>query len=157
MRGTGLRPAAAPGACCTSTVSNRTAGGTQPRRKRSARPGWLSCNPTDGVRGRNERQRGHADSPRQLIADAFAYLDTLARRCGHERVHLLGISWGGKLVAAMHAEDPHRTRSLTLVTPGLFPVIDVSGSEKLRIGWSMMSNPQRLFRHSTQRSDDVHR
>lgn len=95
--------------------------------------------------GRNERQRGHADSPRQLIADAFACLDTLARRCGHEHVHLLGVSWGGKLVAAMHAEDPHRTRSLTLVTPGLFPVIDVSGSEKLRIGWSMMSNPQRHF------------
>ena len=45
----------------------------------------------------------------------------------------------------MHVHDDTRTRSLVLVAPGLFPVIDVSAAEKFRIGWSMVANPERLF------------
>jgi alpha-beta hydrolase superfamily lysophospholipase len=95
--------------------------------------------------GQNAHSRGHADTAQQLIDDGFACMSTLVERCGHERLHLLGVSWGGKLAAAMHAHDGARTRSLTLVTPGLFPIIDVSASEKFRIGWAMVSNPTRRF------------
>ena len=95
--------------------------------------------------GRNQARRGHAESHTQLIDDAFACLDALSERCGHEQIHILGISWGGKLAAAMHAHDSGRTSSLTLITPGIFPIIDVSASEKFRIGWSMVSNPERHF------------
>ncbi|MCP4593546.1 MAG: alpha/beta hydrolase [bacterium] len=95
--------------------------------------------------GRNASERGHADSPQQLIDDALACLEVIAEHAGQPRVHVLGVSWGGKLAAAMHVHQPARTRSLTLVTPGLFPVVDVSAAEKFRIGWSMVSNPERLF------------
>lgn len=95
--------------------------------------------------GRNHRERGHAEASQQLIDDAFAALDVISDRCGHERIHILGISWGGKLAAAMHVHDSSHTRSLTLITPGIFPIIDVSASEKFRIGWSMVSNPERHF------------
>jgi len=95
--------------------------------------------------GRNSRQRGHAESPRQLIDDAFACMEELGRRTGDPRTHVLGVSWGGKLAAAMHATCPWRIRSLSLITPGLFPVVDVSAVDKLRIGWAMISEPHRLF------------
>lgn len=115
----------------------------------SARAMWAAglavLQPDRRGSGRNQQQRGHAESPQQLIDDALAGLDVISEHCGHERIHVLGVSWGGKLAAAMHAHDPSRTRSLTLVTPGLFPVIDVSASEKFRIGWSMVSNPRRHF------------
>jgi acylglycerol lipase len=107
--------------------------------------GWAVLQPDRRGSGRNQRQRGHAESSRQLLDDAFTCLDVLSDRCASERVHLLGISWGGKLVAAMHAHDSSRARTLILVTPGIFPIIDVSASDKLRIGWSMFSNPLRYF------------
>ena len=95
--------------------------------------------------GSNQQERGHAESSSQLIEDALAALDVLSQRCGHEQIHVLGVSWGGKLAVAVHVYDPSRARSLTLVTPGIFPIIDVSASEKFRIGWSMVSNPERYF------------
>ncbi len=95
--------------------------------------------------GRNHKRRGYAGSSALLIDDAFICLETLSDRCGCEQAHILGISWGGKLAAAMHAKDPSHTRSLTLITPGLFPIIDVSASEKFRIACSMVANPKRSF------------
>lgn len=95
--------------------------------------------------GRNQRDRGHADSSEQLIADAFAGLDVLEARTCHRRHHLLGVSWGGKLAAAMHVTRPERSASLILVTPGLYPKIGVSKSEMFRIGLSMLGAPHRLY------------
>ena len=107
--------------------------------------GWVVLQPDRRGSGRNQSQRGHAESSAQLIEDAFAGLDAVSERCEHDRVHILGVSWGGKLAAAMHAHRADRTRSLTLITPGLFPVIDVSAAEKFRIGWSMVAQPERHF------------
>ena len=94
--------------------------------------------------GRNTQARGHAESALQLLDDAFCCLDVLCERSGFDKCHLLGVSWGGKLVASMHAARPERTASLLLVTPGLFPVIGVSKSEMFRIGISMVGSPERL-------------
>ena len=69
----------------------------------------------------------------------------LARRCGCESNYVLGVSWGGKMAAAMHADDARGIAGLILVTPGLFPIIDVSPAEKFRIGWSMVANPARQY------------
>ena len=95
--------------------------------------------------GRNTVDRGHADSANQLIDDAFACLDVLSERTGFEKCHLIGVSWGGKLAVAMHVAQPERASSLALITPGLFPVVGVSKSEMLRIGFSMAGAPRRLF------------
>lgn len=107
--------------------------------------GFAVLQPDRRGSGRNLRERGHADSHGQLIEDGFLCVSELRRRTGADRVHLIGVSWGGKLVVAMHVTDPTVAASLTLVAPGLFPVVDVSAAEKFRIGWSMLSEPKRHF------------
>ncbi len=95
--------------------------------------------------GRNELDRGYADSAEQLIADARVARDELLRLSRCDACHVVGVSWGGKLAVAAYAADPTRTQSLTLVTPGLFPLIGVSRGEMARIGFAMLYEPQTLF------------
>ena len=95
--------------------------------------------------GRNELDRGYADSAEQLIADARVARDELLRLSRCDACHVVGVSWGGKLAVAAYAADPPRTQSLTLVTPGLFPLIGVSRGEMARIGFAMLYEPQTLF------------
>lgn len=112
---------------------------------------WLAKNgvavlqPDRRGSGHNAKSRGHAESAQQLIDDALICARRLREVAGVSRVHLIGISWGGKLVAAMHATEPELTASLTLVAPGIHPIIDVSAAEKFRIGWSMVSAPEKHF------------
>ena len=95
--------------------------------------------------GRNDKDRGHADSAGQLIDDGFAYARTLRELSGIDRIHIIGVSWGGKLAAAIHATDPAIASSLSLIAPGLYPIVDVSATEKFRIGWSMVADPTKLY------------
>ncbi len=95
--------------------------------------------------GRNDRDRGHADSAEQLVADAHAARDELARRSGMKEHHVVGVSWGGKLAVAAAVVDPTGVRSLSLVTPGLFPLVGVSTSEIAKIGFAMLYDRHRLF------------
>ncbi len=95
--------------------------------------------------GRNTKDRGHAESAEQLIADSGACRDELFRRSGLNQYHLVGVSWGGKLAAAVHSADPVGVQSLTLVTPGLFPKVGVSKPEMARIGFAMLYEPRSLF------------
>jgi len=95
--------------------------------------------------GRNSPDRGHAESAEQLIEDSLAARDELRRRSGFDEYHLVGVSWGGKLAVAAHVHDPSGVRSLSLVTPGLFPKIGVSPSEMAKIGFAMLYQPQQLF------------
>jgi acylglycerol lipase len=95
--------------------------------------------------GRNEEDRGHAESAEQLIADAHAGRDVLLGKSGCREYHVIGVSWGGKLAAAAHVQDSAGVRSLTLVTPGLFPKVGVSRGEMARIGFAMLYEPRRLF------------
>lgn len=107
--------------------------------------GFAVLQPDRRGSGRNLEQRGHADSCEQLISDVWVARDELLRRCPLDTFHMLGVSWGGKLAAAAYAVDHARVASLTLVTPGLFPLIGVSPSEKFRIGIAMVTDPSRLF------------
>ena len=95
--------------------------------------------------GRNSPDRGHAESAEQIIEDSLAARDELRRRSGLEDYHVVGVSWGGKLVVAAYVHDPTGVRSLSLVTPGLFPKIGVSGSEMAKIGFAMLYQPHQLF------------
>ena len=95
--------------------------------------------------GRNQQDRGHADSQEQLIADAHAARDELARRTQLKDHHVVGISWGGKLAVAAYVSDPSHVSSLTLVTPGLFPLVGVSPGEKARIGFAMLYEQRKSF------------
>jgi len=95
--------------------------------------------------GRNWTERGHAESAEQLIGDSHACRDLLLRETSLDHYHLVGVSWGGKLAAAAHVMDSTAVRSLTLVTPGLFPKIGVSRPEMARIGFAMLYEPRGLF------------
>ncbi|MHC4063496.1 MAG: alpha/beta fold hydrolase [Planctomycetota bacterium] len=112
---------------------------------RLCQAGFAVLQPDRRGSGKNEPQRGHAESSQQLLDDARACLEELARRCGGRGSYLLGVSWGGKMAAAMHAANSDGIKGLILVTPGLFPIIDVSAAEKFRIGWSMVANPSRYY------------
>ncbi len=95
--------------------------------------------------GHNEADRGHAESADQLVADSHAARRELTRRSGVGRHHLVGVSWGGKLVAADYVIDPSNVASLSLVTPGLFPLVGVSKETMSKIGFAMIYEQSRLF------------
>ncbi|MGB2986194.1 MAG: alpha/beta fold hydrolase [Phycisphaerae bacterium] len=95
--------------------------------------------------GRNQQDRGHAESAEQLIGDALAARDELARRSGLTGHHVIGVSWGGKLAVATYVSDPIGVKSLSLVTPGLFPLVGVSRQQMAKIGFAMIYEPRRLF------------
>jgi alpha-beta hydrolase superfamily lysophospholipase len=107
--------------------------------------GFAVLQPDRRGSGQNARERGAAESAQQLIDDGLRSAQRLCELSGATRVHLVGVSWGGKLVTGMHVTRPELTASLVLVAPGLFPIVDVSTAEKFRIGWSMVSNPERLY------------
>jgi acylglycerol lipase len=95
--------------------------------------------------GRNQVGRGHADSADQLISDSLAARDELLSRSGRREYHSIGVSWGGKLVVAAYVNDPAGALSLTLVTPGLFPLVGATKREMSKIGFAMLYEQERLF------------
>ena len=95
--------------------------------------------------GRNEQDRGHAESAEQLIEDSGTARAELLRRSGLNEYHAVGVSWGGRLVVAAYVADPVGVRSLSLVTPGLFPLVGVSKEVATQIGFAMIYERQKLF------------
>ena len=95
--------------------------------------------------GRNPKDRGHAESQEQLVADDLAGREELRRRSGVTSVHVVGVSWGGKLAVASYLTDPEKVISLSLVTPGLFPQVGVSKRQAAEIGFAMLYEKTRLF------------
>ncbi len=113
--------------------------------RRLQQAGFAVLQPDRRGSGRNHADRGHAESQQQLIDDGLACGRRLLELTGLKQFHLVGISWGGKLACALAAAEPGLVCSLSLVCPGLFPRVDVSGAEKFRIGLSMVGNRRRLF------------
>lgn len=95
--------------------------------------------------GRNRQDRGHTPSARRLILDTAECCDRVQARTGLSRVHVLGVSWGGKQALALYGHSPERVASLTLVAPGLFPSVDVPTSQKIRIGLAAVTGGHALF------------
>ena len=101
--------------------------------------------------GRNRRARGHADWPFRLLNDVHRAVEWLRRRTGFPQVHLVGISWGGRLAAAYYVSRPQTVSRLFLVTPGLFPSVDVEFSKKCAITAALLS--YRRFRFDIPLND----
>ncbi|NBB95523.1 MAG: alpha/beta fold hydrolase [Planctomycetes bacterium] len=98
--------------------------------------------------GTNQVDRGHAESPEQLLDDLARAIDLAQAATGCDTCHLLGVSWGGKLAAAFAAMRPgeqQRLASLTLVAPGICPQVDVAGRTKLAIAMSLLCCSRRRF------------
>lgn len=88
--------------------------------------------------GLNTADRGHAESWEQLAADVVAVEDqALAESPGGAPLALVGVSWGGKLAAALAAMHGGRYAALALLCPGICPQRDVSRWTKLRIALAL--------------------
>ena len=95
--------------------------------------------------GRNRTDRGHVRSAKRWLRDVAECCNVLHVRTGLERFHLVGVSWGGKLALAAGCDLPHRVQSVTLIAPGLFPVVDLPVIEKLKVAWAALVARRRLF------------
>ena len=94
--------------------------------------------------GLNERDRGDAPSFRRLLDDLAEFLQEV-RRAESGPIFLGGISWGGKLAVALQRRNPGLANGLILLCPGLFPKVRPPFGQRLRIAWSRLVAPRRLF------------
>lgn len=109
--------------------------------------GWEVWQVTRRGSGGNRRNRGDARSMRELLNDVETASRLAMQETGSDRIHLIGVSWGGKL-AGCYAGSPVRTvrlASLTLIAPGIVPRVDVTPSVKLAIGLSLLLCPGKRF------------
>jgi alpha-beta hydrolase superfamily lysophospholipase len=86
--------------------------------------------------------RGHAENANQLLDDLDAACGFVLTQADCETLHLLGVSWGGKLatvLALRECEKNRRFASLTLVAPGIVPQVDVSARTKLALAVSLLT------------------
>jgi len=96
--------------------------------------------------GRNSRDRGHAAGYKQLLADVFSEAQYCQDRWPNCRIHLAGVSWGGKLALASAIKYPQTFTSLTMIAPGLFPRVDLSGKDKLSVLLKHIIKPRASLR-----------
>jgi len=96
--------------------------------------------------GNNRTDRGHARSAGQLLDDVAAACRFAARDAPAPGVHLVGVSWGGKLAACYAAERCDvPLASLTLIAPGLAPKVSIRPGTKLAVAMSLACCPRRTF------------
>ena len=98
--------------------------------------------------GANASPRGHASSISQLFDDLDCAREFVNKQAGGQKIHLAGISWGGKLLACYLAQRPsvqEQVLSATLICPGISAAVDISPRTKLSIGFSLLTGGKKLF------------
>ena len=85
--------------------------------------------------GDNTKSKGHAFNARELYSDIGVCIHEILGRENVTRVHLVGVSWGGKLIADYAArqkkKDQGKIASVSLLAPGIVSLVDVSLITKL--------------------------
>ncbi len=87
-------------------------------------------------------------TPARRVGCCRTFLETTAWLKGKTvwgKVSLVGVSWGGKLAAAAALRQPEDVRSVVLVAPGLFPLIDLPVRQKLVVAAAALLRPARPF------------
>ena len=97
--------------------------------------------------GDNTIARGHARSRGVLLDDMKTACDFVLDEADAKQLHLLGVSWGGKLAAAFAAQPSTSEiiSSLTLLAPGIKARLDVSFTTKLLIAAGLLTWPRSRF------------
>ncbi len=92
--------------------------------------------------GDNRLARGDTPSRKRLFEDVTDAVKFLQTDSGGSSGHLVGVSWGGKLLAAYLAcRRQEAAASLTLLAPGVMPRVDVSLRVKIRIAGNLLVRP----------------
>jgi len=113
--------------------------------RRLAEAGFAVLLPDRRGSGRNDADRGHLPSAKRLLADLSDCINEIHVRTGFTRVHIVGVSWGGKLALALLGYLPGRVASLALVAPGLYPKVDLPFYQKIKVAWSIINRSSALF------------
>ncbi|NRA95020.1 MAG: alpha/beta fold hydrolase [Planctomycetes bacterium] len=77
--------------------------------------------------------RDHAPGDARTAELLLDDIDTFRRHVGDPALHLVGLSWGGKLATAAAIASPAGVESLILVTPGLKALVDLTAGQKLKL------------------------
>ncbi len=86
--------------------------------------------------GDNAAARGDASGVKQLLDDLFLAQRVAIARSGAEKCHMLGISWGGKYIPTLLADNATAqdlAASMTLLCPGLAPRVTLPFITRLKI------------------------
>lgn len=95
--------------------------------------------------GLNREGRGDAPSIQRWLDDIAELAEWAKHRTGAAELRLVGVSWGGKL-AAMHAlRNPTQVERVLLITPGIFPAVDVGFSQRMRIAAALLKGGTASF------------
>lgn len=84
---------------------------------------------------------GDVSSAQILLEDVRRF----RRQLDHAPIHLVGLSWGGKLATAVALDQPDGLRSLILITPGLRYRTDLSLLNKARVVLSLLAGGRTRF------------
>jgi len=110
--------------------------------------------------GLNLEARGDTPSFKTLLNDIRIFIEGLPgqARPGEEvypraPLHIIGISWGGKLATAFSLIHPEHITSLILITPGLASKVGFSRREKLDIFFSSLFSPRRKFKIPIEKAE----
>jgi alpha-beta hydrolase superfamily lysophospholipase len=97
--------------------------------------------------GESGRARGHAASAGVLLGDVDEAARFVLDATGAERLHMVGISWGGKLAVAYAAHEQRSVSvaSLVLVAPGIAARVGMSLVGKLGVALALLIAPNRRF------------
>ena len=96
--------------------------------------------------GLNREHRHEKVTASLLICDLVHFITQVRRNHPGLPVHLVAISWGGKLAVAALLADPGLADSLTLVAPGgIAGRKDITPGEKLRVLLYRFTRPRKMM------------
>ncbi len=95
--------------------------------------------------GLNKQLRGDVSHFSRWIYDLQELIAQMRSKYGMKRIHILAVSWGGKLALSLAGLLPEQISSMSLVAPGIFPKVDVALSDKIAVAGALLSNPKKKF------------
>ncbi|MFN0137018.1 MAG: alpha/beta fold hydrolase [Phycisphaerae bacterium] len=105
--------------------------------------GWRVILPDRRGSGLNEQARSDAPNIDRWLLDIDEIAALTVDAAAPAR--LIGLSWGGKVATALALRDPNPWRQLLLITPGIFPAVDVGFWQRMRIGRALLTRSTTLF------------
>jgi len=91
--------------------------------------------------GLNTDARGDTPNWQVLIEDVAIFIRSMHDEHPGRPVHLVGLSWGGKLAACYASTYPDSIKSLVLMYPGIRPKVGFSWQEKMRVALMAVLRP----------------
>lgn len=95
--------------------------------------------------GLNTEDRGDVASWRRWLEDLDEITAWTSRKFAVTHFDVLGVSWGGKIALWWALRRPGLIGRILLIAPGVFPAVNVGFRARLRIIFSLLTNPGRHF------------